>query len=822
MSASVISYEILDRFAGEEGFLWQYDYGQRMRLHGIVLPNAYTVHFANSSNGASVLSIGNAEGVAIPDQVLQSGKPVYFWLFLHAGNGNGQTVYGNVIKIRQRANLPTGEQPTPAQQSAIEELIAALDAGVQHVDDVIENIPNIVDDEIDAAKERGEFKGDPGTVFTPSIVNGVIIWSNDGGLPDPPPTDLVEGLGLRNFATKQDLSTKVDNGKIGQQNGVASLDETGRVPSSQLPSYVDDVLEFPSLSMFPSHGESGKIYISLSNNHQYRWTGTQYIDMTSTDISTKADKHDTVLESTLSRGRKASTAVGTGSIAFGDNVTASGDFSRAVGEGTEATGDGASAEGHFSKAEGDGAHAENTLTKAAGADSHAEGYSTDAEGDTSHAEGGYTVAEGDSSHAEGCFSEALSFASHAEGEHTTATGGGAHSEGEFTIANGAGSHAEGYGGTFTLNGEEYDSGAYGTGAHSEGYKTCANYPGAHSEGINTVADANQAHAEGAGTMAAGEHSHAEGVGTHANGANSHAEGSSTVASGAASHAEGNGAQANGVNAHAEGAGSSASGACAHAEGSGTTASGNNSHSEGSGTQAIGDQSHAEGGGSQAVGNYSHAEGGGAYAVGAYAHAEGGGTRAAGDLSHAEGGGTQANGAGSHAEGGGTQANGANSHAEGSGSVASGADSHAEGAYTHATGAQSHVFGCLNVEDSYDNTRWPEWAQGEHCVPGDRRKRTRIIDEETVVQGFVCIVDNSDANWDDSHWEDQNGRMNYVEVVGNGYGNTRSNAYSLDWDGNGHFAGDVYVGCNPDGTGGTKLEFVAFATDAETMSIFENA
>lgn len=51
----------------------------------------------------------------------------------------------------------------------------------------------------------------------------------------------------------------------------------GKVPASQLPSYVDDVLSFPTLSSFPSVGESGKIYIALDTNKTYRWTGSGYV-----------------------------------------------------------------------------------------------------------------------------------------------------------------------------------------------------------------------------------------------------------------------------------------------------------------------------------------------------------------------------------------------------------------------------------------------------------------------------------------------------------------------------------------------------------------
>ena len=65
----------------------------------------------------------------------------------------------------------------------------------------------------------------------------------------------------------------------GTNGGVAELDSTGRVPSSQLPSYVDDVLEYNTLSSFPPTGEDGKIYIAEDTNLQYRWSGTQYVEI---------------------------------------------------------------------------------------------------------------------------------------------------------------------------------------------------------------------------------------------------------------------------------------------------------------------------------------------------------------------------------------------------------------------------------------------------------------------------------------------------------------------------------------------------------------
>lgn len=65
----------------------------------------------------------------------------------------------------------------------------------------------------------------------------------------------------------------------GASGGVAELDSTGRVPSTQLPSYVDDVAEYASLSNFPQTGEDGKIYIAEDTNLTYRWSGSQYVEI---------------------------------------------------------------------------------------------------------------------------------------------------------------------------------------------------------------------------------------------------------------------------------------------------------------------------------------------------------------------------------------------------------------------------------------------------------------------------------------------------------------------------------------------------------------
>jgi hypothetical protein len=85
---------------------------------------------------------------------------------------------------------------------------------------------------------------------------------------------------LNDYVTTTDANTNYLATTLkGANNGVAELDGTGKVPSSQLPSYVDDVEEYANLAGFPVTGESGKIYIALDTNLTYRWGGTAYVEI---------------------------------------------------------------------------------------------------------------------------------------------------------------------------------------------------------------------------------------------------------------------------------------------------------------------------------------------------------------------------------------------------------------------------------------------------------------------------------------------------------------------------------------------------------------
>jgi len=90
------------------------------------------------------------------------------------------------------------------------------------------------------------------------------------------------------------LDDKINSTERGVSGGVATLDEFARIPASQLPSYVDDVLEFPTRPDFPATGEGGKIYIAVNQGtqanptRQYRWTGSVYAEINPSPGTTDA------------------------------------------------------------------------------------------------------------------------------------------------------------------------------------------------------------------------------------------------------------------------------------------------------------------------------------------------------------------------------------------------------------------------------------------------------------------------------------------------------------------------------------------------------
>lgn len=125
--------------------LWQYDYGQILQITGLDLPQAFEVHFSNSrKSGETITQIGTDNQVTIPDMFLTSGADVYAFIFLHDGLTDGETEYVIKVPVRERPE-PSDIEPTPEQQDAITEAIAALNNAVNKANVAITHYPQIIE-----------------------------------------------------------------------------------------------------------------------------------------------------------------------------------------------------------------------------------------------------------------------------------------------------------------------------------------------------------------------------------------------------------------------------------------------------------------------------------------------------------------------------------------------------------------------------------------------------------------------------------------------------------------------------------------------------
>jgi hypothetical protein len=132
--------------------------------------------------------------------------------------------------------------------------------------------------EFQATMVNGRTRGS----LTPEVLRDGVVAMTDA---------LSDGVVAMTDALRTGL---VSANSVGAPNGVAALDGSGKVPATQLPSYVDDVVELPSLAAFPVNGESGKIYVASDTGFTYRWSGSIYIEITSSSTGAHVNHtHDT-------------------------------------------------------------------------------------------------------------------------------------------------------------------------------------------------------------------------------------------------------------------------------------------------------------------------------------------------------------------------------------------------------------------------------------------------------------------------------------------------------------------------------------------------
>lgn len=151
--------------------VFQWDSDDRLVFAGINLPETYEVHFANSLTGEAKKAFGTSEGVKIPPEYFIPGTEIYAWLWVVTNDG-GYTKYQVKIPVHKRAQ-PSNITPTPAQQDALDQAIAAIN-------EATESVPSQINAALLAAKESGEFDGHPGVVVPAGGSTGQVLAKRSG------------------------------------------------------------------------------------------------------------------------------------------------------------------------------------------------------------------------------------------------------------------------------------------------------------------------------------------------------------------------------------------------------------------------------------------------------------------------------------------------------------------------------------------------------------------------------------------------------------------------------------------------------------------
>lgn len=228
------------------------DNGQYVYIGNLALTN---IKFKDGTNTSTYDLVTN--GITFR----QNSTPCVSWNTIKSGNNiymdiriaNATASMDGLMSKEDYVELNT---TIPGQIEDLKEADSNLNNKIEDLDDKIDK--EIADREAEIDRIENKFDG-----VTDKLEDALQKEIEDRKAGDTTITNSLNAF----------ISTK------GQPSGLAELDSTGKVPAAQLPSYVDDVLEFSTKAQFPQIGETGKIYVSKDTNLTYRWTGTQYLEI---------------------------------------------------------------------------------------------------------------------------------------------------------------------------------------------------------------------------------------------------------------------------------------------------------------------------------------------------------------------------------------------------------------------------------------------------------------------------------------------------------------------------------------------------------------
>lgn len=228
------------------------DNGQYVYIGNLALTN---IKFKDGTNTSTYDLVTN--GITFR----QNATPCVSWNTIKSGNNIYMDIRianatASMDGLMSKENYVELNTTIPGQIEDLKEADSNLSNRIDNLDDKIDK--EIADREAEIDRIENKFDG-----VTDKLEDALQKEIEDRKAGDTTITN-----SLNDF-----ISTK------GQPGGLAELDSTGKVPAAQLPSYVDDVLEYSTKAQFPQTGETGKIYVAKDTNLTYRWTGTQYLEI---------------------------------------------------------------------------------------------------------------------------------------------------------------------------------------------------------------------------------------------------------------------------------------------------------------------------------------------------------------------------------------------------------------------------------------------------------------------------------------------------------------------------------------------------------------
>ena len=164
--------------------VWQWDYGCFLHLNDVELPFSYQAEFSNTSaRGTAKSYTQTTDLIEIPRAYQESGEPIYIWIVVVDENSR-TTEYSINTPVNRRSKSEESDL-SPDERSELDHLRAALNSGVEHVEEIVENIQDRIEAALQEAKDSGEFTGPQGPQGKRGIqgepgVSPKVIFENHG------------------------------------------------------------------------------------------------------------------------------------------------------------------------------------------------------------------------------------------------------------------------------------------------------------------------------------------------------------------------------------------------------------------------------------------------------------------------------------------------------------------------------------------------------------------------------------------------------------------------------------------------------------------